>query len=737
MPIRKSVLLLVIPFVGLEAQARDTTRLESVIVTATRNPLSIGDIPASVTVLNGADLRARGIDAVTDALREVPGISVAQTGSIGGQTSVFVRGGQSNYTKVLIDGVPMNQSGGTFDFATLTTDNVERIEIVRGPSSVVWGSDAVTGVINIITNRFSDLTVPYQGSLTIGGGNFNQTIATFNNAIKTGKTEVFLNINTQRSSRGLDTPTLDPTHDNASQSNQFLRILTNFNDRQSLAFDFSNQLAQFQIPMNTEPNYAYDPTFAPATTDDVQREYDRLASLNFTSVSKSGNAIFQLIPWVRFTRIAYDGDLPSDVLALTNIGTCSDLGFTDPTCTANPDALVYQSAIGLRQNRSANYAGLRASQFMSSKHHAVKIGVDASREVFNATQTFACYDPSCSTTTYTYPLPSPPSPGYTAFNTQQNRAGTQVGIYVEDKWTPSERFSASYGLRYDHSTGYVGGNLISPRIGVNFQADNLDVVHAYYGRFYAAPQLEDVRQACVVLQGCPDTPVYDLRPETDSYAEIGIAHTFSPAVTGYANAWTRSVNNVLDTTQLLNTPLFAVFNNTIGRAHGYELRLQGTRPNRDSWYLSGTWSSSQAAGISGSTFLFPPGPPQPGSLIGQLQPEDHDQTVATNAAYTHRFGFQKAFFTTLAGDYGTGYPVAFEGVTSGGPISFEGRLPNHLTFDWSIGRDAGRNGDKSLGFNLDVTNLLNDRYVIKIANGFNTTQIASGRNILLRITSPF
>jgi vitamin B12 transporter len=131
--------------------SRDTTKLESVVVTATRNPLSIGDVPASVTVLSGADLKARGIVNVSDALREVPGVSVARTGSFGGQTSLFIRGGQSNYTKILIDGVPMNQSGGAFDLATLTTDNVERIEVVRGPSSVVWGSDAVTGVVNVIT----------------------------------------------------------------------------------------------------------------------------------------------------------------------------------------------------------------------------------------------------------------------------------------------------------------------------------------------------------------------------------------------------------------------------------------------------------------------------------------------------------------------------------------------------------------------------------------------------------
>src|SRR3954471_7898483 len=90
----------------------DTTRIEPVVVTATRNPVAIGDLPASVTVLSGADLRARGVVLVSDALREVPGVTIARAGSFGGQTSLFVRGGQSNYTKVLIDGIPVNQSGG-------------------------------------------------------------------------------------------------------------------------------------------------------------------------------------------------------------------------------------------------------------------------------------------------------------------------------------------------------------------------------------------------------------------------------------------------------------------------------------------------------------------------------------------------------------------------------------------------------------------------------------------------
>ena len=140
--------------VTLAGQApADTVELNPVIVTATRFPRSAAAVPAAVTVLHGVELRAQGIHTVFEALRDVPGATVVQTGSFGGQTSLFLRGGQSNYVKVLVDGVPVNQPGGSFDFANLTTDNVERIEVVRGPASVLYGSDAVTGVVQIVTRR--------------------------------------------------------------------------------------------------------------------------------------------------------------------------------------------------------------------------------------------------------------------------------------------------------------------------------------------------------------------------------------------------------------------------------------------------------------------------------------------------------------------------------------------------------------------------------------------------------
>lgn len=148
-------LALLTPLAPVGAQQADTTRLPTVVVTADRVARPISSTAASVTVIDGDSLRAAGITHLVDALRAVPGVSIVRSGSLGAQSSLFVRGGESDYVRLLVDGVPMNEPGGAIDFGALTTDNLERIEIVRGPASVLYGSDAVTGVIQLFTRRAS------------------------------------------------------------------------------------------------------------------------------------------------------------------------------------------------------------------------------------------------------------------------------------------------------------------------------------------------------------------------------------------------------------------------------------------------------------------------------------------------------------------------------------------------------------------------------------------------------
>lgn len=158
------------PLRSLHAQ-QDTAAIElpDIVVSESRLPIPANAITAAVTVLSGEELRQRGLSLVLDALREVPSAAVVQPGSYGAVTSLFVRGGESDYVKVLVDGVAVNEPGGSFDFSSLTLDDVERIEIVRGPASVTYGSDAVTGVVRIVTRQGRG---PAHGSASVEAGTF-------------------------------------------------------------------------------------------------------------------------------------------------------------------------------------------------------------------------------------------------------------------------------------------------------------------------------------------------------------------------------------------------------------------------------------------------------------------------------------------------------------------------------------------------------------------------------------
>jgi vitamin B12 transporter len=183
----RSVPLVVIALVAapgaLLAQQDSAVTLPDIVVSESRVPIPATAVTSAVTVLSGDDLRARGVTLVEDALRAVPGLTVSQGGSDGAVSSVFLRGGESDYVKVLVDGVAVNEPGGAFDFATLTLDDVERIEIVRGPASVTYGSDAMTGVVRIITRSSRG---PTHGSLEATGGNRGSFAARGNAAGRTG-----------------------------------------------------------------------------------------------------------------------------------------------------------------------------------------------------------------------------------------------------------------------------------------------------------------------------------------------------------------------------------------------------------------------------------------------------------------------------------------------------------------------------------------------------------------------
>ena len=161
-----------------ETSGEPSDSLQSVVVTATRIPTPAIQVASSVTVVTADEIAARQIQTLPDLLKEVPGLNVVQTGGPGGQTSVFMRGTNSNHTKVFIDGIDVadpSSSNASFDFAHLLTQDIQRVEVLRGPQSGLYGSDAVGGVINVITKSGNG---PAQFNAGIEAGSFdtfNQT----------------------------------------------------------------------------------------------------------------------------------------------------------------------------------------------------------------------------------------------------------------------------------------------------------------------------------------------------------------------------------------------------------------------------------------------------------------------------------------------------------------------------------------------------------------------------------
>ncbi|MET0212900.1 MAG: TonB-dependent receptor, partial [Vicinamibacterales bacterium] len=151
-------LLLLITSIPARAQntpAPDSvpTVRETVVVTATGRDMPESKVGASITVLDSQEIQQRHALSTIDLLRTIPGVVAVRSGGVGNLTSVFVRGGESTYNKVLLDGMPLNEPGGAFNFASLSPENIELVEVLRGAHSALFGSDAMASVIQLFSVR--------------------------------------------------------------------------------------------------------------------------------------------------------------------------------------------------------------------------------------------------------------------------------------------------------------------------------------------------------------------------------------------------------------------------------------------------------------------------------------------------------------------------------------------------------------------------------------------------------
>ena len=127
---------------------------EHVVVAATRDEAALSTIGVSATVLDSDRIAEREAPSLLTLLEEVPGVAVARNGGLGLQGSLFVRGGESNFARILVDGVPVNEPGGEYNLGPLLPLELDRIEVVRGATSSLYGTDALAGVLHLVTARY-------------------------------------------------------------------------------------------------------------------------------------------------------------------------------------------------------------------------------------------------------------------------------------------------------------------------------------------------------------------------------------------------------------------------------------------------------------------------------------------------------------------------------------------------------------------------------------------------------
>ncbi len=171
----KSVFYTSVALIALTAPVWAQARLddENVIVSATRIPTPIAQVASSVTVITAADIESRQQHSLPDVLRSVPGVNIVQTGGAGGQTSLFLRGANPNHTKVLLDGIDIadpSTPSGAIDISKLLAGDIAKVEVLRGPQGALYGSDAIGGVVNIITKGG---TGPMKITANLEGGSFD------------------------------------------------------------------------------------------------------------------------------------------------------------------------------------------------------------------------------------------------------------------------------------------------------------------------------------------------------------------------------------------------------------------------------------------------------------------------------------------------------------------------------------------------------------------------------------
>ncbi|MDP4173751.1 MAG: TonB-dependent receptor [Bacteroidota bacterium] len=410
---------------------------EDVVVTATRLSTPEKEVASSVTILGEKEILNSSKNSLIDLLRNVPGLSVSRQGGPGTNANVYMRGANTNHTLVLLDGVVMNDPSSVtnaFDFTNLQTDNIQRIEVLRGPQSTLYGSDAIAGVISIFTKKGD-------GSLKVNllteAGSFN----TFReNGTLNGSSSIFdYSVSYSRlDSKGFSSANekYGNTEKDGTYNNSLLSRL-GINFTKNLNLDINYNFIKSKADLDQNSKNGDDPNFTSKTEESVFK-----AALN----AKFFNGLWQ--PTVGFSSLRHINHTVDDADQLHNYSSVADF-----------DGLRYK--LEWLNNLYVN------------GNNTLSFGIDNSVE---------------KASTYYYSDQFGPYASYFPNAGSAEPKAITTGIFLQEQFAYSGRYFGSMGIRYDKHNKF--GSEFTYRLAPAYFITETDTkLKATYGTGFKSPSL--------------------------------------------------------------------------------------------------------------------------------------------------------------------------------------------------------------------------------------------------------
>jgi outer membrane cobalamin receptor len=519
---------------------------ETVVVTATRTPLAADETGASISTLENSQLEAMQPVAESDALRFLPGAVVNTAGQRGGLATLFVRGGNSDYNRVIVDGVPVTEPGGVFDFGVVPLTGADRLEFLRGAQSTLYGSDAMTSVVQVFS-RTGSTPVP---ELRFGadGGNFNTThgFAALSGARSIWDFNFFADqFNTQ--GNGI----------NDGYSNSLQGANTGVRVSPLAFFRIRVRHLNSRTGIPGEWNFNGQPLLAP-DADQRARQNNLLASAELTITAPSH--------WQhRLTGYEYNH-------RRLNEDTVSDRG-------CDPANFIFFDCFFLDLEH-VNRAGLNyQADYMPRNWAQTTLGYEFEDENGNFESQFVTLDASFN-----------PTIGFShTHGLRLNHA-----LFLQQRFTRG-RVSAVGGLRYVHNASF--GDRVVPRVALTFLALRGGAVFSGTRlRFsYAGGIKEPTFEETFGITGTfPTNPNPALKPEENRAFEAGVEQAFLGKRYSFSAIYfNNQFHNQIEFESIPPTFIGEFVNVNRSMAHGAEIEFRGRPSNRLALDTSYNYTSTQ------------------------------------------------------------------------------------------------------------------------------------------------